>query len=349
MPLALNTHLINIIFVNFHYLPLSPQLLYQASVLADEQTTSQIKDWLRGRYEHAKNVFTGLPSSAKTAHDAASSEQIDAVLNILTHRSFNHQSRSRLGSLMGIYRQKLAEHMAQAVPIPCFFLYNGGYRASPLAQQPFIFEPDQTELLLLYQIARLTEDICKTYPPGVHFFIVINNGVAYWVNDIALTSTQAYAQGLNDMIDTIGARERVSVLLQSDMTTFDAQPCLPDVAPGPALSDKDHRLVERFLGRPCSALEARQRHALYSMAEAHWAQVLEPLVRVQGGLLFRQVASPQMLSFRPYPGAATRIQNGTIGFALQDKQPTPRLITTETTEHHAIRCVPWTAPWVSSV
>lgn len=335
--------------MNFYFLPLTAQLKYQATVLADAQTTTQIKDWLWGRYEHAKTVFAGLPSAAKTAHGAASSEQIDAVLNILTHRRFNHQSRSRLGSLMGLYRQKLAGHMAQGVQIPCFILYNGGYRASPLAQQPLIFEPDQTELLLLYQIARLTEDICKIYPPGVHFFIVINNGVAYWVNDIALKSTQAYAQGLNDMIDVIGARERVSVLLQSAMTTFDAQPCLPNVAPGPALSDKDHRLVERFLGRTCSALEARQRHALYSMAEALWAQVLEPLVRVQSGLLFRQVASPHMLSFRPYPGGATRIQNGSIGFAFQDKHPTPQLITTETTEHHAIRCVPWTAPWVSEV
>jgi hypothetical protein len=337
------------IFMNFHYLPLSPELQSQASVLADEQTTTQIKDWLRVRYEHSKTVFARLASSAINANDATSSEQIDAVLNILTHRRFNHQSRSRSGSLMGLYRQKLAGHMAKGVPIPCFFLYNGGYRASPLAQQPLIFAPDQTEMLLLYQIARLTEDIGKTYPPGVHFFIVINNGVANWVNDIALTSTQAYAHGLNNLIDAIGARERVSVLLQSAMATFDAQPSLPDVAPGPALSDKNHRLVERFLGRPCSAHEARQRHALYSVAESHWAQVLEPLVRVQGGLLFRQVASPQMLSFRPYPGGATRIQNGSIGFAFSCKQPTPQLITTETTGHHAIRCVPWTAPWVSSV
>lgn len=337
------------IFMDFLYLPLSPQPHCQAPGLADAHTTTQIKDWLRGRYEHAKTVFSELPSPEKIARDAAPPEQINAVLNTLTQRRFNHQSRSRLGSLLGLYRQKLAGHMAQGVPIPCFFLYNGGYRASPLAQQPLIFKPDQTELLLLYQIACLTEDICKIYPPGIHFFIIINNGVAYWVNEIALTSTQAYAKGLNDMIEAMGAHERVSVVLQSAMATFDAQPSLPDVAPSPTLSEKDHRLVERFLGRPCSPLEARQRHALYAIAEAHWAQVLEPLVRVQGGLLFRQVASPQMLSFRPYPGGATRIQNGSIGFAFQDKQPTPQLITTETTGHHAIRCVPWTAPWMSSV
>ena len=333
----------------FLYLPISPQIHCQATWLADVNTATQIKDWLRGRYEHAKTVFNGLPFTNKIASDATTTEQVDAVLHTLTQRRFNHQSRSRLGSLMGLYRQKLAGHMAHGVPIPCFFLYNGGYRASPLTQQPLIFEPDQTELLLLYQIARLTEDICKTYLPGVHFFIVINNGVAYWVNDIGLTSTQAYAQSLNEMIEAMGAHERVSVVLQSALPTFHTRPFLPTVVPSPALSDRDHRLVERFLGRPCSALEARQRHALYAIAEAHWAQVLEPLVRVQGGLLFRQVASSQMLSFRPYPGGATRIQNGSIGFAFQDKQPTPQLITTETTGHHAIRCVPWTAPWVSSV
>lgn len=330
------------------YLPLAPKPPCQAPALADAPTTTRITDWLRGRYEHAQTVFKGLPSPDKAARAPASPEQIDAVLNTLTHRRFNYLTRSRLGSLMGLYRQKLAVHMAQGVPIPCFFLYNGGYRASPWAQQPFIFEPDQTELLLLDQIARLTEDLGKTYPPGVHFFIVINNGVAHWVNDIALTSTQAYAQGLNDMIEAIGARERVSVVLQSALSTFETQPALPAVTPSPALPEKDHRLVERFLGRPCSALEASHRHALYAMAEAHWAQVLDPLVRAQGGLLFKQVASPQMLSFRPFPGGATRTQNGSIGFALRDKHTTPQLITTETTRHHAILGVPWTAPWVKT-
>lgn len=333
--------------MSFLYLPLAQQPRHGTPTLADAPTAQLIQDGLRVRFELAQTVFQSLSSSEAKAAKPATADQIDEVLITLTHRRFNHQTRSRLGPLMALYRQKLAVHMTQGRPIPCFYLYNGGYRASPWAQQPFIFEPDATELLLLVQIARLAQAMEPIYPPGFRFLIVINNGVAHWVNGIAVTSTEAYAQGLNNMIEAIGAGERVSVVLQSALSTFDSQAALPAVTPSPVLSEKDHRLVERFLGRACSEREARHRHALYALAEAHWAQVLAPLVQAHDGLLFKQVASPQMLSFRPFHGGAIRTQNGSIGFALQDQHITPQLITTQTTRHHTILGVPWTAPWAN--
>lgn len=51
--------------------------------------------------------------------------------------------------------------------------------------------------------------------------IVINNGVAKWVNDIPISATESYANKLRKMINFFGAENRVKILLQSELVGFD--------------------------------------------------------------------------------------------------------------------------------
>lgn len=325
-------------------------LIHQSSTgkhhQADEHCTARVTAWINERAEQVRQVWVRPVTSHKTFSQAKQQALAATIADILTHRVFNFQSRGRLTPLLPQVKQNLLQQLSQGDPIRFFLLYNGGYRASPFPDEPsLIFEPDQTEIMLLYQIALLHEKVRAIYAPGVQFFIVVNNGVSLWVNDIPLSATQAYARQLRRMVDWLGAADNVSVVLQSELAQFNPLPSFEPVCTQRVLSEKDHRLVERFLGRSCSPEEARHRHALYALAEAQWAQDLSPLVAAHDALMLRQVAHSDMLSFRPFPGGAIRIQNGSLGFQDLKGTLTPKLITTEAVQQHGIQLVPCTLPW----
>jgi hypothetical protein len=329
-------------------LPIPPHANLAGIAVADESHVLRVNDWIDHRILSAQLIFKNLGTATPKAVHPDVVDPIEAILHTATNRRFNHQSRGRLAALLPAYRQKLLSCLSQGMPIRCFFLYNGGYRASPLSRAEFIFEPDQTEWLLLYQIALLGKAISGVYPPGIQFSIVINNGVSHWVNDIPLTLTESYAHLLRQMIQWLGASNHVDVVLQSEFSGFTPTPNLQPTAAPIDFSAKDHLIVERFLGRACSPDEARRQHALYVEAEAQWARDFWPFVERQHGLLFRQIAHPNMLSFRPFPGGATRIQNGSLGFSLDHQgNLTPKLITSQTIPSGQVQAVPWSHPWTT--
>lgn len=329
-------------------LPTTPKSNFSNLATAQESSILQVNDWIHYRSVRARTIFEDLVTTRKLPFQHVTDSQVDKIINILTSRVFSHQSRGRVASLIPQYREKLLVPLSKGTRINLFLLYNGGYRASPLSTERLIFEPDPTELLLLYQIALLTKEVSEIYPPSIQFSIVINNGVAHWVNDIPLESTKSYANIFRDMIQWLGAADYIKIILQSELPDFIT---LPKFNPTPRTDNFtkiDHKIVERFLGRICCLDEARLRHALYTLAEARWAQDLLPLINSNNGLLLRQIAHPKMLSFRPFPGGATRIQNGSLGFQESTGKLIPKLITSTMKHPHEVRAVPWTNPWNSS-
>lgn len=308
-------------------LPQSTQRMDQISYPeASSESQARLSAWLRSKANYMRSIWMQPPA----AIGAGCLASADALIQVLLHHNFNHQSKGRLAHLLPALRSHLEPQIWSGCRIPLFLLYNGGYRASPFpASLEPIFEPDQTEFMLLLQITRLQEKMSAVYAPGIEFVIVINNGVARWVNDIATDITQAYVVQLREMIQSLGASAAVSVLLQSELNSFtDALSWTPRPLLQ-VLSDKEHRIVERFLGRPCSAQEAQHRSALYVHAEATWAQLLQPIATLKGAAVLRQVAHPHMLSFRPFPGGAIRSQNGSVGFEETNETQVPKLITSE--------------------
>ena len=328
-------------------LPLPPSDLKQGvHEKADTATGKRLVQWLDAtvnaiRATGVEPFTVDMPD--RTARDSESlSEELTAIF---LQKSFNHQSRGRLSAILPRFRQGLRSHIDAMRPLTLYFLYNGGYRASPFPQDPApFFHPDQTELMLLRQISLLQARVTQKYAPGIDFVIVLNNGVAAYVNDIPLEKTSRYAKELRETIASLGASRFIRVLLQSEVSGFSSSQPKPGRKALPEISQKEHSIVERFLGRPCSEQEARYRAWLYQIAEAEWAKDLAPLVRQDHALLLRQVASSEMLSFRAFPGGAIRAQNGSLAFYETDKAWVPKLISAETHGHYQIQTANWSIP-----
>jgi hypothetical protein len=314
---------------------------------ADQSLNQKVCKWLDTKVERIREIWFCPPQCSNLRPEVDSFTCAEEIISILLHRKFNHQARGKLSPLLPDLRKKIAQFVSQGKPITLFFLYNGGYRASPFPQDfELIFEPDQTELMLLYQASLLQEKVTVRYSPGIDFVIVVNNGVASWVNDIPLAATAAYVSQLRAMIDSLGAANGIRVLLQSELGSF-TDKMLGRPTPEqeqPVVSEKEHMIIERFLGCHCSEREARYRAALYKLAEATWGQTLCSMATSEGAVLLRQVAHPHMLSFRPFPGGAIRTQNGSIGFHEIESTLVPRLITSESFQRHTIRILSTTSP-----
>jgi hypothetical protein len=313
---------------------------------ADEEVATLVSAWIN---ERAKIVEEGWshPSSVHIKRFISDPETLsEKIIQILTHRDFNFQSKRNLNQIIPKVRENLVMQLKKGTPIKFFLLFNGGYRASSFRSHlSLIFEPDQTELMLLYQIALLNKKILSVYDPGIEFFIVINNGVSHWVNDVPLTSTENYANQLRSMIQLFGAENKVRVLLQSELVGFHPKISFEGFSVQVQLSEKEHRIVERFLGRTCSLEEAKYSTELYQLAEAKWDEDLSPIATAEGALMLRQVAHKEMLSFRPFPGGAIRVQNGSFGFQYQKSGLKPKLITSQNNNEKAIKCVYYDIQW----
>ncbi|MFN3588980.1 MAG: hypothetical protein ACK4UP_06325 [Spirosomataceae bacterium] len=296
-----------------------------------------INSWIDNKILSIREVWTQnqLPITPEHTHTPAI--LADEILQILTHRIFNYQSKKNLTQVITKVKLNLEKQIANGSPIRIFFLYNGGYRASPFSgKQSLIYEPDQTELMLLFQITLLKQKIATIYPHGIEFFIVINNGVALWTNEIPLFETEKYANRMRGMIQFLGAEGDVHILVQSELPSFNPNYSFTPSHPRTKISEQDHLNVERFLGRTCSYEEASFRFTTYLQAEAKWAEDLSSIVTAKDALIMRQVAHPDMLSFRPFPGGAIRTQNGSLGFEYHNDKLIPKLITSKTLQKHTL-------------
>lgn len=302
---------------------------------ADTESGARISAWLEAKAGLVRQAWEVKPSAPPPERHLAREDRVEAILNVLVHHSFNHQSRGKVAHLLPSLRQGLAAAIEAGEPLVFFLLYNGGYRGSPVPGLPqLIFHPDQTEFMLLSQVALLQKKVSFVHRPGIEFVIVVNNGVSRWVNDIPRNQTEAYAARLRSMIGALGAERQLRVLVQSELPGYSDCWQGRSSTPRPAISEAQHRIVERFLGRSCSELEARDRIALYPAAEADWWETFKPIATARKAIILRQVAGPSSLSFRPFPGGAIRTQNGTVGFVLENDGVVPRLLTTTNSERY---------------
>jgi hypothetical protein len=327
-------------------LPLSPHSDHEGYSKADEECAASISDWINTRIVSIREVWSQSPSTSKKIISPNPSDRADEIAKILTQRVFNFQSKINSSPLLPKVRQNLVKQLSKGTPIKFFLLFNGGYRASSFTDKlSLIFDPDQTELMLLYQISLLNKKICSLHDPGIDFTIVVNNGVAHWVNNIPLVATENYAKKLREIIDSLGAASSIRVLVQTELEGYDPEFSFEPFEPDSLVSEKEHKIVERFLGRSCSQEEAKYRSALYTLAEEKWGEEISSIATENDALMLRQVAHPDMFPFRPFPGGAIRIQNGSFGFQHLNNKLTPKLITSENAKKYGVKWVPYSFPW----
>lgn len=310
-----------------------PDLIWFSQGPTDTQEAGfQIRTHLQACVEEMRQLFGGA-AEAQAAAGPSPKAIAEQILRVLLSHEFNYQSRGRLAHLVPDLLAGFERVIGSGRKLPVYFLFHGGYRAKvggpALAHT---FAPDITELLLIQQVARLERRIRAIYPPGVRFAIVINNGVAAHTNGIPYALTSGYVRGLRRLIARLGADQTVWVLEQAELGDFGAKMHAVEVVPKAQIDPVDHGVVERFLGRTCSSEEACLRLATYERAEGVWGAEIRAIVAAQDGFFCRQVAHPACLSFRPFPGGAIRVQNGSVGFRIGASGPVPAFVTPLTWE-----------------
>jgi len=235
------------------------------------------------------------------------------VVDLLFSRPFSYLGRTRARVYEAPIRDTVIRAVQSGSPIPFYFDIGGGYHATIRpGVQDFSFGVGLGELFVVAQIARLRHAVSRFYSPSVRFSLVIDNLCALLVNDIELEKTLAYCARLRRLIEELHLTELVYVLIESEHFS-EAELARAALAEPPAelvpMTDKRHRNVERFLGRPCSEKEAHEREARYHAIVNASERMLN---RVIDGIHMTQRASATTMCFRPFPGGDSRIQSGQV-------------------------------------
>jgi hypothetical protein len=243
----------------------------------------------------------------------------DAVFDLLTRRDYCYLSKSRVAP----YREPAVACIESAVrraqPIDFSYDLGAGYHASI---QPGIREPSFDvglgELFVLHQIARFARRVRNIYPPGVRFYIVIDNLCALLVNDIPVATTEAYCARFRELIEATVTSAVASLIVESEHFSVADFGDVPQAAAseGSAVNDKARDNVARFLGRLCSESEASARMLRYRDVIAESERLLNGVIR---GVHMTQRATPDTICFRPFPGADSRIQCGEVALGRNVK------------------------------
>jgi hypothetical protein len=236
------------------------------------------------------------------------------IFGIQTRREFCYLSGARVAPYRETALMRIGECVGGGEPVRYCLDIGGGYHASLRpGTEELSFEVGLGELLLLRQIRRFDARVRQVYPPGVRFSLVIDNLVAWLVNDIPVARTSAYCVTLRQLIKRVGLGGVVDLWVESEhLATEDFERLLPAHRVEPCLATltrKDHETVGRFLGRSCDAQEAAERSARYREVTAVSTRLIDSRIR---GLRMTQRATPQTICFRPFPGADSRIQSGQV-------------------------------------
>lgn len=269
------------------------------------------------------DVMAGLapPDPADAAPVEDRDALADAIFDLVTSREFCYLSRTRTAPYRDVTVELLRRRISTGEPFRFFYDIGPGYHASVRPHQEGLsFEVGLSELLILFQISSLCRRVAALYPPGAHFWLVIDNLCGLRTNDVPVELTEGYCARLRALVAEAGMGDRVDLVVESEefeLQEYDAR--LAELEPGPldpAPSPEAVENVERFLGRPCTPAEAAERIERYRRTGAVTDYLLDRLVR---GVHMTQRATGATLGFRPFPGGDSRTQCGEVALGRNGK------------------------------
>ena len=142
----------------------------------DTEIMVLVKDWLDKKIDFIQTIW---PKSTEVNLQNKSLNNIEIahqIIQVLTHKSFNYRSKKNIEEIIPKVKEKLLQQLNIGNNLNFYLLYNGGYRSGIYPNKlDLTFEPNQTELMLLYQIALFKAKLLKFYPNcHLKFNIVIN-------------------------------------------------------------------------------------------------------------------------------------------------------------------------------
>lgn len=280
--------------------------------------------------EYLRSILRDLEAPDVAAPGITAARLPELVFAAQTQREFCYLGRARVAPYRDRAQQLIARSVGRGEPVHYCLDIGGGYHASLRpGTEELSFGPGLGELLLLRQIRRFDTRVRGLYPPGTRFSLVIDNLVAWFVNDIAILSTENFCARLRDLIAHAGMAGLVELWVESEhLAAADFEELRPACRVAPdadALTGKDHDTIERFLGRHCDRAEAAQRAARYREITAVSGELIN---RRLDGLRMTQRATAETICFRPFPGADSRIQSGEVALCTAtDGHLRPLLLT----------------------
>lgn len=279
------------------------------------------------------------PRVAAAPGGVPASDLAARIYDLLTSRQFCYLGRTKASAYreraVGLFEKQLRGRE----PIRFYYDLGGGYHAGLRPEDgELTFTIGLGEWFVLSQISRFVSHVSELYSAGAVFHIVIDNLCALAVNDIPVEQTQAYVRRLRHLIDAVGLGGHVGVMVESEefsgaayLEAVEAEArAEPDVVP--AATDLEN--VYRFLGRRCALPEARERIRRYHAAVRVSDRWIDAAI---DGLRMTQRATAGTLSFRPFPGADSRIQTGQVVLTENDKGKLhPMLLTSLSVDRYAL-------------
>jgi hypothetical protein len=237
----------------------------------------------------------------------------NAIFAELTSRRFSYLGRTQSEPYREPALRWLRADVAEGRPASFFFDIGPGYHAGIAPDDLSLsFDVGLAELMALRQVAAFCRRVREVYPAGARFHLVVDNLCGVATNDILLENTLEYVVQLRRLIDELAIGDIVSVLVESELHSWDVyrdrlerEPWRPLPAAGAAEVGN----VARFLGRSCTTEEAATRIELYRRTGIVTEELLEPAI---SGVRLTQRATPATLGFRAFPGADQRIQVGQL-------------------------------------
>jgi hypothetical protein len=297
------------------------------------ETGSTLREEVASYVAGIMRRFADRPERAGGDADPLAEE----LFRVLTARRFCYLGRRRTRPYRDQVVRTFDGSIQRGEPVSLFYDIGPGYHAALRpGEQDLSFDVGFSEVLLLSQVASFSNRVAALYPPGAHFWLVIDNLCGLWTNGIPLERTEGYCARLRSLIRAVGLEARVELLVESEQfglgeydRLFSAlEPCPPASTP----SDGDVENVERFLGRRCDAAEAAERIDRYRRATIVTETLLPRLVR---GVRMTQRASATTLGFRPFPGGDARTQCGEVAISRNSKgRLHPVLLTSKNVDYY---------------
>lgn len=279
-------------------------------------------------------IFDGGSAEDSSCLTHATAEDI---FDIIVSKEFNYQSKKHILHKKDGAIEAISRSMKHELPIKLYFAVGGGYKAAIDADSisELNYAIGLGEILVIYQISRLERQIRKRYSPGILFHIVIDNGVAHYVNDIPTGKTERYAGVYREVISRLGKDDVIKLIVQTEVFDWPAEAKKIRISTANGISEEEYENILRFIGRRCSREEALFLKSKYAAAMNFSAGLLSNYIGAE--MWFVQYSHGTSLTFRPFPGGASRIQAGDIALKKENERVTPFLVSTKNFSQYDVR------------
>lgn len=243
----------------------------------------------------------------------------DEIISIITSKEFNYQSKIKINNQICRAKEIIYNKIKQKLPIDFYLDLGGGYHAS-IGYEKIDKKTDVnfSEVIVLYQIAKFISKISRVYSGGVRMNIIIDNLVAFYVNDIELERTELYCKNFRKLIRVLKMEENVKVFLESENPKIMDKLCCLKYDQNENITEEQYENIIRFQDIEISPLQAKEKFNKYKTYVSESDKEINSIIGNQ--IRFVQRSDNNELTFRSFPGGASRIQCGQIAVIYNNEK-----------------------------